>query len=257
MVSLCKATVEEYSGFNRRVRERSECLKYAIEWETAILFGWDDDEFYELYIAYLESTQVRLSEIPGASATEYRGRPLERVARFFLERGGVAFDIVELSSPGRWQIDGQGQLRKTSIVDSFGTSLAKKIGFQLYLECKNHSEPVSNTDYSRHCQRMGEHCCNFGVMFSTSGYSIGKGAGIAESIYFNSARDIFHVLFTVDIFKKVIDDEKPPLFLVKEVFGYAVNERYRHDRGLQTRYSKANCHQIAEEEHGRYCSESS
>jgi hypothetical protein len=144
-------------------------------------------------------------------------------------------------------------LIETIIQSYFGVDLANRIGFQLYLECKNHTEPVTNDEFAQHCQRMVDHCCNFGVMFSTSGYSIGGGTGISDKIYFSSAANKFHVLFTVDIFGKIITEEKPPLFFVKEVLGFATNERYRYDKKLQSRYSKKTCNKIAKEEFDSPC----
>lgn len=253
MVSLCKATVKEYSGFIRRVQHRSECMKYAFEWEAAILFGWDDDEFCQLYIAFLESTQARIEDYPGVSPLELKGRPLERLATFFLKKGGIVHDLEEVNVHRHWQVDGQGLLYKTAIINCFGELQARRIGTQLYMECKNHISPISNNDYALHCQRMSEHSCNFGVIFSSSGYSISGGTGIAGSVYHNTLRDVFNILFTVDVFKRVIDDDKPPLFLVREVYDYAVNEKYENDRDLQARYSPSSCHQVAADEHARHC----
>ncbi len=99
---------------------------------------------------------------------------------------------------------------------------------------------------------MNEHRCNIGVIFSSSGYSIRGGAGIARSITNKTIKGIFNILFTVDVFKCVIDEDKPPLFLIREAYDYAVNEKYENDSVLQSRYSKRHCHQVALEEYARY-----
>lgn len=250
---MCRATVKDFDHFAKRVCNLSECMKYAVEWEAAILFGWDHDEFIRLYIDYVKSTQATKEDNPGISWLDLKGRPLERVATFFLKHGGIVHDLEEVSAPKQWQVDGQGLIYRQGLFDCFGRAEAEKIGTQLYMECKNHISTISNGDYALHCLRMDEHRCNIGVIFSSSGYSIDDGTGIARSISNKAIRDgIFNVLFTVDVFKRVIDDDKPPLFLIREAYDYAVNERYESDHDLQTRYSKNFCHQIAKSEFERY-----
>lgn len=253
---MCRATVKEYTQFTKRVREFGECLKYAIEWQAAILFGWDHDEFVRLYIAYLESTQVKCEDHPGVSMLDLKGRPLERLATFFLKHGGVVLDLKEISVIREWQVDGQGLLNRTGIINCFGATEAQNFGPQLYMESKNHVTSISNSDYSLHCNRMNEHRCNIGVIFSSSGYSIASGSGIARSVFNKTLQGVFNILFTVDVFKKIIDEDKPPLLLIREVYAYAVNEMYSSDTELQSRYSKERCHKIAKEEYSRYCSRS-
>ncbi len=53
-------------------------------------------------------------------------------------------------------------------------------------------------------------------------------------------------------FKRVIDEDKPPLFLIREAYSYAVNEKYENDPVLQDCYSATHCHQVALEEYERY-----
>lgn len=227
-------------------------MKYAVEWEAAILFGWDHDEFIRLYIDYVESTQATKEDNPGVSWLELKGRPLERVATFFLKYGGVVDDIKEINVPKRWQVDGQGLIYRKGIIDCFGSSEAEKIGTQLYMECKNHSLAMSNDDYATHYLRMSEHRCNVGIIFSSSGYSISGGTGIARSIYNKTIQGIFNILFTPEAFKRVVDDDKPPLFLIREAYDFAVNEKYEYDSEIQNRYSKNYCHKILKEEYARY-----
>lgn len=251
---MCRATVKEYTEFNQRVKEHSECLKYAIEWQAAILFGWDHDEFIRLYIAYLVSTQAKREDHPGVSMLDLKGRPLERLASFFLKHGGVVLDLTEISVIREWQVDGQGLLNRTGIINCFGAAEAEKFGPQLYMESKNHVTSMSNNDYTLHCNRMNEHRCNTGVIFSSSGYRIQAGSGIARSVFNKTLQGTFNLLFTIDVFKQVIDEDKPPLLLIREVYAYAVNERFENDPELQTRYSHERCHEISEEEYRRYCS---
>lgn len=249
---MCRATIKDFEHFSTRVGSLSECMKYAVEWEAAILFGWDHDEFIRLYIDYVKSTQATKEDNPGVSWLELKGRPLERLATFFLKHGGVVHDLEEVNAPRRWQVDGQGLIYRKGIIDCFGSTEAEKFGTQLYMECKNHSSTMSNGDYSTHCQRMNEHRCNIGVIFSSSGYSIGGGDGIARSITTKTIQGIFNILFTVDVFKRVIDEDKPPLFLIREAYDYAVNEKFENDVNLQNRYSESHCHQVAAEEYERY-----
>lgn len=248
---MCRATIKDFDDFSTRVCSLSERMKYAIEWKAAILFGWDDEEFIRLYQDYIKSFHATKDENPGISWLELKGRPLERLATFFLKHGGIVHDLKEVNAPRRWQVDGQGLIYKQGIISCFGKNEAEKIGNQLYMECKNHNDAMSNEDYAAHCLRMCEHMCNFGVIFSSSGYSINGGMGIARSISNKAIRDgVFNILFTVDVFKQVIDDEKAPLFLIREAYDYAINEKYEHDVELQHRYGKEYCHQVA---YGEFC----
>ncbi len=249
---MCKATLKEFERFSKRVSSMTECMKYATEWEAAILFGWDHDEFIRLYHDYVESTQATKEDNPGVSWLELKGRPLEYLATFFLKHGGIVHDLVEVNAPRRWQVDGQGLLYRQGLIDCFGRTEAEKFGPQLYMEAKNHSSTMSNGDYATHCLRMGEHRCNVGVIFSSSGYSIRGGDGIARSISTKTIQGVFNILFTVDVFKRVIDEDKPPLFLIREAYDYAVNEKYENDSDLQARYSETHCHQVALDEYERY-----
>ena len=245
-------TTKDFEYLSQRVSCLSESMKYAVEWEAAILFGWDHEEFNRLYVDYVKSTQATKDENPSVSWFELKGRPLERVATFFLKHGGVVHDLEEVNAPRRWQVDGQGLLYRQGLINCFGLKETEKFGPQLYMECKNHSSTMSNTDYAQHCLRMEEHRCNIGVIFSSSGYSIGAGGGIARSITNKTVRGVFNILFTVDVFKRVIDEDKPPLFLIREAYDFAVNEKYETDSVLQDRYSKNHCHQVASEEYRRY-----
>ncbi len=128
-------------------------------------------------------------------------------------------------------------------------TLCRRIGFQLYLECKNHNKPISGDEYSSHDRRMGEHSCNIGVLISTSGYKIGKGKGIAESIYINTIRNRFHLLLTICSLRSVISEKIPPLAVLTEALGYATNDRYQNDKTLQDEYSMNYCHQVAKDEY--------
>jgi hypothetical protein len=85
------------------------------------------------------------------------------------------------------------------------------------------------------------------------GYSIDDGAGIARTVSKKASHGIFNILFTVDVFKRVIEEDKPPLFLVREAYDYAVNEKYEFDTDLQQRYSKNHCLETAREEYEKYC----
>lgn len=228
-------------------------MPYGWEWHFALQEGWDDVEFEALYADYVRSTQVRL--VRGDDATALKGRPLEEVVRYFLRNGGAVTSIREISAHGRWQVDGQGPLNLTAIRGTWGPKIAERVGIQLYMESKNHSDPASNRDFAVHCQRMTEHDCQVGVFVSTSGYSISGGRGIADSVRENYLRDIFHLLLAFPHMREVIAEAKPPLAILSEVLCHAMNDRYAHDPEIQDLYSPEYCQRIAEEEYERLFSD--
>lgn len=226
--------------------------KYLLEWSLAVESGWDDKEFEELYEAYVKSTQIDIK--PGDDPAELKGRPLESVGRYFLEKGGLAYDIKEISDPGKWQVDGCGPVNKTAILLCWGEDLCQRIGIQLYMEAKNHSDPVENSEFSEHYRRMEDHHCNLGVMISTSGYKIGRGKGIAESVYINSCKNRFHVLLVFQSLTAVINKQKPPLIVIQEALVHACNNTYTHDKKIQKYYSQETCQEAATTEYKRISS---
>lgn len=244
-------TYEELLKFSEEIQGKCPEFRYAREWSLTIGAGWDHEKYQELYSLYIYSTQITLS--PKDDATELKGRPLERVARYFLKNGGIVSKIDEISAPGKWQVDGQGPLEKSNIILLWGEKLSRRIGFQVYLECKNHNDPVTKGEFSDHYRRMEEHCCNFGVMVSTSGYRIGSGKGIAESVYINTMADKFHILLTINTLRLVISDRIPPLVLLRESLDLAVNDKYRNDKNVQTLYSQKICHETAKSEFTIHC----
>jgi hypothetical protein len=241
------ATWEEYENYMRDVLAKAPSFPCAHEWSFAIGAGWDREQFKTLYSAYVKSTQIVLK--PGDNPTELKGRPLERIAHYLLEQGGVVFSIKEMTEPQKWQVDGQGPLNKTALRMCWGEDLCQQIGFQLYMEAKNHSDPVTNDEFARHFQRMEEHECNFGVLVSTSGYRMARGQGIAESIHRNYWRKRFHLLLVFQSIQAVAMEKKAPLVILQEALCYAVNNSYANDSDIQRAYSPAVCHAVAKAEY--------
>jgi hypothetical protein len=242
------ATVDEYFEFAAE-HFNELYLPFAHEWNYAVTSGWDDTEFEDLYREYVRSTQIKIGQ--GDDATELKARPLERIARYFLEKGGVTTEIREISEPGKWQVDGQGPINTTAIRETWGVNICQRLGFQLYMEAKNHRDPATNEDFSVHFRRMEEHDCQLGIFISTSGYRIGHGKGIADSIRENYLMGKFHLLLTFYSLREVVISHKPPLVILKETLCYAVNKSFSTDRKVQKLYTKDYCHKIAEEEYQR------
>ena len=228
---------------------RENGLSYAVEWSCAIGSAWDDKEFEKLYSEYVRSTQIVVK--PEEDATELKGRPLERITRYFLEKGGLITEIGEINEAKKWQVDGYGPVNRTSILDCWGQEKLQQIGIQVYMEAKNHSNPVEKEEFSDHYRRMDEHHCNLGVMISTSGYKIGGGKGIAESIYINSVRNKFHILLVFQSLRDVIVDNKPPMTILTKALMNACNNSYVNDIDVQTSYSKKECQLAASAEYAR------
>lgn len=245
-------TVEEYLSFLRN-NFKEEFLPFACEWTHATLAGWADAEFEQLYRDYVQSTQIQIK--PGENATELKGRPLERVARYFLEKGAVVTSIKEISEPCKWQVDGQGPLNITAVKSAWGEDISMRLGFQLYMEAKNHSEPTTSDEFSAHYRRMMEHDCRLGVFVSTSGYRIGSGLGIADSIRENYLMNRFHLLLAFSSLCEVVTEKKPPLAVLRDVLCFAANNSYANDAEVQELYSPKYCHDIAHAEFQRLFSD--
>ena len=240
------ASLDEFEAVFKLLVELQHC---ELEWYFAIRSGWDNVEYERLYVEYVESTQRSLN--PTDDAIELKARPMERVARYFLEKGGVVRSINEISEPQRWQVDGQGPLNNTAIAICWGEEICRKCGFQLYMEAKNHSDPVTNEEFSVHFRRMEEHDCYVGVMVSTSGYRIWRGRGIAESLHRNYYRDRFHLLLVFQSLQAVVVEGKAPLAILQEVLCFVVNNSYANDPEVQDMYSLTTCHEAARSEYQR------
>ncbi len=238
-----------WDEFKSRVAGFAKHFPFAVEWICAIGSGWENEKFEELYREYVKSTQIVLG--PNDDATELRGRPLEKVARYFLEKGGLITEIGEITETAKWQVDGYGPANRASIDCCWGKEKSEQIGPQVYMEAKNHSSPVDGGEFSHHYRRMDEHHCNLGVMISTSGYKIGRGKGIAQSIYINSARNKFHILLAFQSLRDVILNNKPPMAILTTALMYAFNNSYVNDGSVQAEYSKRECQQAASDEYAR------
>ena len=241
------ATLDEFKKFIEN-RDRS-IFRFADEWFEATTWGWDPSVFEELYTIYVRSTQIVLSERD--DPTKLKGAPLERLSRYFLEKGGIARGIVPINEHGRWQVDGQGTLNKSATKKFFGTRISEDCGFQLYLEAKNHSDPIEKSEFAEHCLRMADHGCNLGITVSTSGYKIGRGLGIATLPYIHFLQKRYHLLLVFGSFFRVMHERVAPFALLQDILGYAANNSYENDRTIQSFYRKEECKELAKMEFAR------
>jgi hypothetical protein len=240
------ATVKEFEQFVEEVKANRR-FPYPLEWTFAVEEGWDWAVYQDKFAAYVLSTQVDLQ--PDDDKTDLKGKPLEDILRYFLEKGGFAHDIRELSAPSRWQVDGVGLLNRTATVMCWGKDLSSVCSPHIYMEAKNHIAAATNDEFSLHCQRMRLHGCNVGVFASTSGFRIGRGEGIARDIYNLYLKDEIHLLLVFESFRSVIEESKAPLVVLSDVLTYAMNEEYENSVALQQRYSEAACHELAMQTH--------
>jgi hypothetical protein len=251
---LIEKPYANWDEFLSRVSALAKLMPYELEWVCAISAGWEDEEFEKLYREYVRSTQIKLK--PKDDANKLKGRPLEKLARYFLEKGGLITEIGEINEIGRWQVDGYGPVNRTSVLYCWSEEKLLKIGPQVYMEAKNHSSPVEKHEFSDHYRRMDEHHCNLGVMISTSGYKVGRGRGIAESIYINSLTNKFHILLVFQSMRDVILRKKPPMAILTKALLYAFNNSYVNDRDVQESYSKKECQLAVLAEYARLFSPS-
>ena len=244
------ATYEEFIKITLEFKEsKPESFPFMVEWAMAMSCGWDPAEFEQYYRDYVKSTQVKLKR--GDDPTALKGRPLENVVSYFLEKGGLINGIKPISESGKWQVDGHGPINRTSILLCWGEEKLRQMGIQVYMEAKNHTKPATNDEFSEHCRRMDEHDCNVGVMISTSGYRIGRGLGIADSIYIQSVKNKFHILLVFQSLRAVYTENKAPLAVLTQALMYAVNNSYGNDGDVQRNYSEIACHEAALSEHVR------
>lgn len=217
---------------------KKDKLKYKEERAFAILAGWDDQKYKYLYRKFIYSTHNSLG------SGKEKGDTLEELARYFLKYGGIVHDIKELKAGSKWQVDGQGIINKSTMTHFWGEEFNSKIGFQIYLECKNHNDPAEKRDFNDHCTRMDDNNCKLGLFASASGFKIAKGQGIAERLYLTTFQNKFNLLFAVVDFDRIIYDNKPPIIVLIEAIDRTTNDKYRICKVTQEQYSKDYCHDL-------------
>ncbi len=241
------ATINDYEKFIDQYGNSAG--DYAFEWSIAVKAGWKKREFDKLYNSYVISCKKGILE--KQSAAKIKGDPLEDLARYYLQMGGIVHDISEINEKGVWQIDGQGTKNTTAILLCWGEELCAKIGAQLFMEAKNHKEPMKTEDFSHYYSKMTEHGCQTGVVFSTSGYSVGHGKGIAPKIYYHYLRGYIHILMSFSSIYNTAVNDIPPLIVLRLAITYATNNSYVNDREIQFEYSKKYCHLLINNEFDR------
>jgi hypothetical protein len=209
--------------------------------------GWNPKEFKTLYEDYIRSTQVTIK--PGDDTTALKGIPLERVANYLLVRGGFASELKDGGLQQQWQVDGVGPVRTMGLQLVAGTN-ALRFGTKVYMEAKNHIEPMGGTDFGHHCSRMSDHECHCGVVVSTSGFAVTDGQGFANKIFHNFLRDTLHLLLSVRDLRRVALGEAFPLTVLREAYVRTSDEQYQRS-DVQSPYAKSRCLQDAKDEYDR------
>jgi hypothetical protein len=131
----------------------------------------------------------------------------------------------------------------------WGEEINNKIGFQVYLECKNHSSPMKKNDFNDHCSKMEDHQCNLGIVASTSGFKITGGKGIAERIHVNTFKNKFYLLLSIRDFDLAYTEKTPPIALIIESLERTTNDLYRIDPEIQKQYTKRYCCEMSKNRH--------
>lgn len=243
------ATYDEYMDFLDQL-SRVKKFPYAKEWHFAREAKWDQEEYIELYKKYIFTTQrTATSE---ENKTESKGNPFELLARYFLKHGGIVHDIKELKSGSRWQVDGHGTLNKSNLESAWCSEMMSKIGYQLYLECKNKIDPATKQEFNDHCIRMEDNDCYLGIMASTSGFKITRGRGIAERVYTNHFKNRYNLLLTVRDFDLVIEKNMPPMKIITDALTRTTSDMYRSDPETIEQYTIKHCHKVAQKRASAY-----
>lgn len=215
----------------------------------AVVSGWDPAEFARLYKIYIESTQADLRTTDN-NTTKVKGDPLEDIARYFLEKGGIVRNLQPGGRPNRWQVDGIGETYPQRLDKILGRGLAEKCGPQAYMEAKNHNDPMGPEDWAQHCRRMQTHGCKFGISFSTGGYGFKAGQGYAGELYHEWLTGTVHILFSVVDLRRVAVEQEFPWAVLKTAYLRQCNESYELT-DIQNTYAKKACLELAKAEHLR------
>jgi hypothetical protein len=139
------ATLDEFSRF---IKQLGRLYLDGTNWFFAVSSGWDEAIFDQLYKEYVESTQKKIG--PKDDALTLKAKPLEAVSRYLLEKGGLARRMTEILQPGKWQVDGHGPVNKDAVLTCWGETICNAVGPQVYMEAKNHTEPVEKEEFSDH-----------------------------------------------------------------------------------------------------------
>lgn len=212
----------------------------------AIYNGWKRDEFHRLYISYIESTQVDLATV-GNDTTGAKGNPLEEVARYFLEKGGIARNVKPGGVRNKWTVDGIGETYPDRLSLLLDADASKKCGAQLYLEAKNHADVMGPDEWAQHGMRMRRHQCTLGIVISTAGFPMTHGKGYADEPYHDWLVGVIHILLSVADLRKVDVDGELPWSVVRTAYLRLVNQGYE-TVDVQKEYSKKECIALAASE---------
>lgn len=213
----------------------------------AAMCSWDPDAYRRLYKAFIESTQVEPDDI--TDTTNQKGRPLERLARYLVVQGGFAVKVDDITVPGVWQVDGAGPIAVAVVTQYFHGDFVRDFGSQVYIECKNHSGAMDQTDFNEHHSRMGRHGCNCGIAVSALGFVMGNGLGMARNIHPDFRGRILHLLLAVCDLKDVADGAAP-LTVLRASYHRAANDAYVQKPGW-SRYTENACRNLARAEYLR------
>jgi len=245
--SVADPTTAEFEAFTRYLMNSGRMDEPADAW-AAKCAGWNQEEFEALYKVYIHSTQVIIK--PGDNTMKLKGRPLEALARYFIDQGGFARDIKEGGLVGEWQVDGVGSLRHGAVMEVCGSGAWEKFSPKVYIEAKNHASVMDGAEFGQHCSRMSDHSCRCGVTFSTAGYAVGSGLGYAHKIFHNFLTHTLHLLLSITDLEPVATRKKYPLTVLRDAYLRTSEESYRL-KSVQDTYSANVCIQFANAEFAR------
>lgn len=241
-------SLEEIDEIVERLYQRGG-LSEPYEASFAVCSGWDPQVFRQLYTAYIDSIGVDLKK-QGNRTTELKGAPLEAVARYFLERGGIAKNVLPGGIQEQWTVDGIGDTHMDRFRRILGVAACEKCGSKLYMEAKNHRASMGPEDWAQHGNRMRRHECKLGVVFSTGGYRLGRGQGYMREIFQDFSLGTVHILFSVADLARVAKAEAYPWTVFKDAYRRVSDDTYELSE-VQNAYSTQTCLQIAQSEHKR------
>lgn len=218
-----------------------------IDHAVAALCNWDPAFYAEMYKAFIASTQIKADAI--TDTTNQKGKPLENLARYLVVHGGFAVRVDDITVPGVWQVDGAGPIAVTVVTNYFNGDFVRDFGSQVYIECKNHSGAMDQTDFNEHHARMTRHGCNCGIALSALGFVMGNGLGMARNIHPDFRGRILHLLLAVCDLKEVADGAAP-LTVLRASYHRAANDAYVQKPGW-SRYTEEACRMLAKAEYDR------
>lgn len=228
---------------------------YVAEREIAVLHGWSIREYEERYRQFVFAS-VGTAGLVGTNSNS-KGRTLEELARYLIERSGLAQGSVrDFSIKKKFQVDGHGSFNSANLGLVFGKAEcgAHPTSTDFYFEGKNHSTVMTSPDFRAHRDRMRDAHVGCGICVSTAGYALSGGQGFCDVLYHDYIRQerekIVHLLVNFEALRDVAIERFPPIVIFRNAVEQ-IRSRYFEGTETQRRYGRVQSLQLLNAEYVR------